>query len=43
MAADATWNFLEREQGRIIETLERQASALFELADDPAHWQVATA
>ena len=44
MAADATWNFLEAaSKGRIIETLAGQASALFELADDPAHWQVATA
>ena len=44
MAADATWNFLEAaSKGRIIQTLTRQASALFELADDPAHWQVATA
>ena len=44
MAADPTWNFLEAaSKGRIIETLTRQASALFELADDPAHWQVATA
>jgi uncharacterized protein (TIGR03083 family) len=44
MTADPTWNFLEAaSKGRIIGTLDRQMSAMFELAEDPAHWQVATA
>ena len=44
MAVDPTWNFLQAaSKGRIIETLEREASAMFELAADPAHWEVDTA
>jgi uncharacterized protein (TIGR03083 family) len=44
MAADPTWNFLDAaSKGRIIETLDRQVSAMFELAEDPLHWQVDTA
>ena len=44
MAADPTWNFLDAaSKGRIIETLDQQVGALFELAEDPAHWHVPTA
>jgi uncharacterized protein (TIGR03083 family) len=44
MAADPTWNFLDAaSKGRIIETLDQQVSAFFELTDDPAHWHVDTA
>ena len=44
MAADPTWNFLETaSKGHIIEALGKEMSAFFDVADDPAHWQVDTA
>jgi len=44
MAADPTWNFLQpASKSRILEMLDREASAMFELAEDPARWHVDTA